>query len=240
VISAAEGYERWAPIYDRFPNPLIALEQRYLSPLLADLRSERVLDLACGTGRWLQTLMQRGESGVGVDYSMAMLRVGAKKSCITGRLARATCGSLPFRAGVFDLAICSFALGHLGDLRLTVRELARVTQSRAHVFVSDLHSEAYGRGWRAGFRDDCGAVEIEMLPRQAEEIAQAFCSNGFESLGSLALCLGEPEKQIFARAGKSHLFAQACQSPAILVCHFKRLSDGPTQSSLELSAKEYR
>jgi SAM-dependent methyltransferase len=162
-----------------------------------------------------------------------MLRVGAKKSCITGRLARATCENLPFRAEVFDLAICSFALGHLGDLGSTLGELARVTRPRADVFVSDLHPEAYARGWRVGFRDGYNALEIEMLPREAEEIAQAFCSNGFESLTYLALCLGEPEKPIFARAGKAHLFAQACQSPAVLVCHFKRLSDCSTQPSLE-------
>lgn len=238
VISSVEGYERWAPIYDRSPNPLLAREQRYLLPLLADFRSNRVLDLACGTGRWLETLMQCGDSGVGIDFSIAMLRVGAKKSCLTGRLARASCEALPFRTGVFDLAICSFALGHLGDLDSTLRELARVTQPRANIFVSDLHPEAYARGWRVGFRDERNAVEIDTLPRQAEEIAQEFCLNGFESLGHLALRLGEPEKHIFARAGKPHLFAEACQPPAILICHFKRMSDGAAQSFPELSAKD--
>jgi ubiquinone/menaquinone biosynthesis C-methylase UbiE len=237
-ISAAKGYERWAPIYDHAPNPLLAREQRYLLPLLADFPSKRPLDLACGTGRWLETLTQCGDSGVGIDFSIAMLRVGAKKSCITGRLARASCEILPFRTGVFDLAICSFALGHLGDLDSTLRELARVTQPRANIFVSDLHPEAYARGWRVGFRDERNAVEIDTLPRQAEEIAQEFCLNGFESLGHLALRLGEPERHIFARAGKPHLFAEACQFPAILICHFKRMSDGSARSFPELSAKD--
>lgn len=238
AISVDEGYERWAPIYDQAPNPLLAREQRHLLPMLTDVRSERILDLACGTGRWLERLMQFGDSGVGVDCSMAMLHVAAKKSCITGRLARATCENLPFRAGVFDLAICSFALGHLGDLGSILRELARVTKPRADVFVSDLHSDAYARGWRVGFRDDRSAFEIEMLPREPYEIAQGFCSNGFESLGCLALHLGEPERHIFERAGKAPLFAQACQSPAILVCHFKRFSEGSTKFPLESSAEQ--
>ena len=241
AVSVAEGYERWAPTYDHAPNPLLAREQRHLLPLLTDLHNKRVLDLACGTGRWLETLMlQGGESGVGVDCSTPMLRVAAIKSRITGRLARATCEKLPFRAAVFDLAICSFALGHVEDLGSTTRELARVTKPRADVFVSDLHSEAYARGWRVGFRDERNALEIEMLPREAEEIAQAFCSSGFESGAYLALCLGEPERPIFARAGKAHLFAQACQFPAVLVCHFKRLSDRSTQASLESSAEVLR
>lgn len=239
-ISVEEGYERWAPTYDYTPNPLLALEQRHLLPLLTNLRGKRILDLACGTGRWLERLMrQGGKSGAGVDCSIAMLRVGVKKSCIEGRLARASCENLPFPAAVFDLAIYSFALGHLPDLRSTVRELARVTKPRADVFVSDLHPAAYARGWRVGFRDQRKALEIEMQPREAEEIAEMFSSNGFENLAYLALSVGEPERPIFSRAGKEHLFAQACEFPAIFVCHFRR-SDCSTPSTLERFAEALR
>lgn len=239
-ISVAEGYERWAPTYDHVPNPLLAREQRHLLPLFTDMHSKTILDLACGTGRWLETLMrQDGAWGVGVDCSIEMLRVGVKKSRIAGRLARATCESLPFRAAVFDFAICSFALGHLRDLSSTVRELARVTKPRADVFVSDLHPEAYARGWRVGFRDQRNAMEIETLPRDAEEIAHAFSSNGFEKSASIALCLGRPEMPIFARAGKEHLFAQACQSPAVLVCHFQRQADRSAPSLKRLAERPH-
>lgn len=232
AASIAEGYERWARTYDQNPNPLLAREQRHLLPLLTNLKKKRSLDLACGTGRWLEILMRHGvELGAGVDFSMAMLNMGAKKNFITGRLAQATCGNLPFPAAVFDLAICSFALGHLHELRSTVRELARVTRPRADVFVSDLHPEAHERGWRVGFRDGTLPVEIEMVPRTAEEIVQVFCSNGFESGVYVALSLGEPEKPIFAQSGKSHLFAKACQLPAILFCHFKRGSESSVGSS---------
>lgn len=218
------GYERWAPIYDRDPNPLLAREERYLSPLLADLENKRVLDLACGTGRWLDRLMTRGPaSGVGLDRSDAMLRVACSKGAINGRLAKAACENLPFRGGVFDLAICSFAVGHIRELGLMVRELARVARPAADLFVSDLHPEAYDRGWRVGFRDESSAVHIEIFPRAAEEISRPFCSNGFECLSQAPLWLEEPEKLIFARAGKSNRFGEACQSPAVLVFHFRRL-----------------
>jgi ubiquinone/menaquinone biosynthesis C-methylase UbiE len=223
-VSVATGYECWARIYDRDPNPLLAREERHLSPLLAGLEKKRVLDLACGTGRWLDRLMTRGRtSGVGLDRSDAMLRVACAKSAITGRLARAECECLPFRGGVFDFAICSFALGHIRDLGLIVRELARVTSPAADLFVSDLHPDACDRGWRVGFRDESSAVHIEIFPRAAEEILQPFCSGGFECLSQAPLWLEEPEKPIFARAGKSDRFAEACQSPAVLVFHFRRL-----------------
>jgi ubiquinone/menaquinone biosynthesis C-methylase UbiE len=224
-VSVAAGYERWAPVYDQDPNPLLAREERHLSPLLADLEKKRVLDLACGTGRWLGRLMTRGTaSGVGLDRSDAMLRVACRKGAITGRLARAECESLPFRGGVFDLAICSFAVGHIRHLGLMVRELARVTRPAADLFVSDLHPEAYDRGWRVGFRDESSAIHIEMFPRDAEEIIRPFCSNGFEYLSQTPLWLEEPEKPLFTRAGKSDRFREACQSPAVLVFHFRRLA----------------
>ena len=227
-VSVREGYERWAPIYDSTPNPLLACEERHLSPLLVDLSKKRILDVACGTGRWLERVMARGGPvGVGIDCSAAMLRVAGRKDAIAGRLARAACESLPFRAGAFDLAICSFALGHIRDLEGAARELARVTKPGAEVFLSDLHPEAHARGWRVGFRDGSGAVHIAMLPRVAEEIVAAFQANGFECLARLSLCLGAPEEPIFARAGKAHAFQEACQIPAVLLCRFCRL-DLPT------------
>jgi ubiquinone/menaquinone biosynthesis C-methylase UbiE len=225
VISVQEGYERWAPSYDHAPNPLLNLEERKLTPLLPELTGKRVLDLACGTGRWLEKLSAQGARlEVGVDSSAAMLRVAGKKSVISGRLARVDCLRLPFQSSVFELVICSFALGHVPDLGAVVRELARVTKFGGDVFISDLHAEAYARGCRTGFRDSRGATQIEIVPRTAEEVIRAFFSGGFECLTHVPLCLGEPEKPIFARAGKTHLFVRACQVPAVLVCHFRLTS----------------
>lgn len=224
AVSVAEGYERWAPIYDQGPNPLLVREERELLPLLADLRNKQILDLACGTGRWLEKFMAQGaESGVGIDCSLPMLRVAAKKSAIARRLARAACESLPFRREIFDVAICSFALGHIQNFAPMVRELARVMKPGADVLISDLHPEAYTRGWRTGFRDESSAVQIETLPRSEEEIVQAFCSSGFECLRHAPLWLDEPEEPIFVQAGKTDSFAEACRLPAVLLCHFRRL-----------------
>jgi ubiquinone/menaquinone biosynthesis C-methylase UbiE len=228
-LPVAAGYQRWAPIYDRTPNPLLACEERHLLPFLTDLSNKRILDLACGTGRWLERfLSQGGALAVGVDCSAAMLRVARRKDAIAGKLAQAACESLPFCAAAFHLAICSFAVGHIQDLASLARELARVTKPGGEVFLSDLHPEAYARGWRVGFRDDNAAVQIEMLPRRAEEIVQAFDAHGFASLAQLDLRLGDPEKPIFARAGKDRSFEDARQIPAVLLCHFRRLDSATT------------
>lgn len=225
TVSVSEGYERWAPIYDDSPNPLLAREERYLAPLLDGLTGRNVLDLACGTGRWLEKLAaEKPALAIGIDSSSAMLRVAAKKCAIAGRLTQADVVRLPFQSNAFDLIICSFAIAHIADLPALVRELKRVGKPGADLFVSDLHPEAYARGFRTGFRDVDGAAQIEMLPRTPDEISQAFSFEGFESVRQVSLALSDPEKPIFVRAGKADWFEAACEFPTVLVCHFKRRS----------------
>ena len=127
VAGVKDGYERWAPSYDSFPNPLLCREERHVIPLLPALRNRRVLDLACGTGRWLAHLARDKPSleEVGVDLSSAMLRVAAGKR-LAAHVVQADCLSLPFQSFAFDLAICSFALGHFRQLHRVGAEIARV------------------------------------------------------------------------------------------------------------------
>lgn len=222
VLGVREGYERWASNYDESPNPLVAREKRYLDSVLPQLPGKRILDLACGTGRWLERALKGGaEFAAGVDCSNAMLRIAAGKPSVQGRVAQADCMRLPFRPSVFDFAICSFAVGHIQDLRTMARELALVMKPGAEVFASDVHPEAYARGWRTGFRDVHRALQIQVFPRTPEEIVQAFYSGGFECLTYTSLCLGELERPIFISANKEHAFEEACRIPAVLVCRFK-------------------
>ncbi len=224
-VLVQEAYDRWAPTYDEFPNPLLSLEERELGAFIPKLRGKRVLDLACGTGRWLEKLSSQGtEVGVGVDFSAAMLRVAEAKVAIRGRLVRADCQSLPFQASTFDFVVCSFAIGHIRDLETLTRELGRVARTGADILTSDLHPEAYEKGWRTGFRDSRGTVEIDAWARSAEEIAGCFYCAGFECLTHISLRFAEPERPIFDRAGKSNLFSAASKVPAILVSHFRLAS----------------
>jgi ubiquinone/menaquinone biosynthesis C-methylase UbiE len=223
LLGVDEGYERWAPSYDQGPNPVIAREERHVVSVLPDLHGKNVLDLACGTGRWLEKLLACGAGcGTGVDVSRAMLRVAGRKSSISGKVGQADCLELPFANTTFDFAICSFALGHIRELRKMVGELARVMKAGGEVFVSDLHPEAYARGWRTGFRDARSAVQIETAARMPEEVIRAFYAGGFECLTYISLCLGEAERPIFAAANKEHELEAACRIPAVLVYRFKR------------------
>jgi SAM-dependent methyltransferase len=222
VVSASEGYDRWASGYDSTPNPLLALEQRAILPLLPPLNDKLVIDLACGTGRWFDYLAANGAAGIfGVDFSAKMLSVAVDKCQSPATLIRADVCRLPFSNNYFDFAICSFTVGHIASLHLFARECRRVLNAAALLFVTDLHPEAYSRGWRTGFRDQGGAVEVATVTRSPREFLEAFHSAGFELTRTDEVCFGLPEKPIFLRAGKGRAFRDACRLPALLSCCFR-------------------
>jgi ubiquinone/menaquinone biosynthesis C-methylase UbiE len=223
-VGVAEGYERWAPTYDLFPNPLLACEERHLISLLPNLERKCVLDLACGTGRWLQRLLRENVAfGVGADFSKAMLKVANQKRELVRHLARADYMSFPFRAEAFDFTICSFATSHMGDLSRLAEELARVTKSNGAVFVTDLHSEAFDQGWRTAFRDSGGPAEIDSIARTSAGVTKTFCAAGWECLAQRSWFMDEAEKSIFESAGRLPYFEAACRIPAISFFHFRRV-----------------
>jgi len=222
VLRPSEGYDRWAVTYDSALNPLLALEERCVFPLLPALQNLRVLDLACGTGRWCGFLATKGANRVvGVDLSVGMLSVSASKSNLRSRLVRADISYLPFPANHFEFAICSFAVGHVSDIGLFARECRRVLKPRASLWVTDVHPEAYKAGWRTGFRDQSGRVEIETVTRTEEEFVRAFHDAEFKSAELMQFAFGLAEKAIFLRSGRSRSFPDACRVPAILICQFR-------------------
>lgn len=224
LVSVVEGYELWALSYDHDPNPLLALEERTLDGQLPSLAGKDVLDIGCGTGRWLQRFLKLGARfTTGIDLSAGMLDTARQKPRLEGRLVRGNCAALPFRSGTADFVMCSFVTGHLPDLTAFAREIARVARPRADCYVTDVHPIAQGRGWRTTFRHANGSATITSFRRSLVQIQKSITAEGFALARSFEPRLGEPERPIFARAGKDHLFEQVAGTPALLVCHFTRL-----------------
>ena len=234
-VSVEEGYARWAASYDQTPNSLLALEQRCLLPLIPDFAGKCVLDLACGTGRWLEKLLAAKPSlGIGVDLSLPMLQVAQGKATMAGRLARADCLQLPFPSDVFDLAVCSFAVEHIKNLSEVAAEWSRVLKQSADLFITGLHPAAYATGWRAGFRDGQDAMQIDAVPHSAKEMVAVFRGARFELRHTLECFVGEPERPLFACTGKERFFDAARGVPAIMISHFRRCARNSARTTLPI------
>jgi SAM-dependent methyltransferase len=220
-VSAREGYGLWAASYDVDPNPLLSLEERVIEPLLPDTRQKDVVDLGCGTGRWLRKLWLRGaRSAWGLDFTPQMLSRAACDSRLTHRLVLGDCVSLPLRSRIADLIVCSFTLGHIDDLDGLAQEIARISRPQAELFISALHPEALAAGWRCAFRHQGRKFEIGGERHARARVHAAFLSAGFAPRQSLNTFIGEPERPIFELGGKSGMFEIATSLPALAIDHF--------------------
>lgn len=216
-----EAYALWSETYDNEPNALLALEARTLIPMLPDIRGAFVLDLACGTGRWLETLLVLGaRRGIGIDLSCEMLGQARRKPELRKNLIRADCTAIPVSSGTIDMAICSFALSYVQNLYAVASELSRVLRKGGQLILSDLHPSGLERGWRRTFRHDGEVVEINNFQSPIEHVNRTFREHGFELEQIINPCFGEPERPIFRKSGKEHLYEQTQAGPAIFICTF--------------------
>jgi ubiquinone/menaquinone biosynthesis C-methylase UbiE len=219
ALSPTAAYRLWSATYDSDPNPLLALEHRVLRRRLALTPATRVLDLATGTGRWLDYALSHGAHGVGVDLSAEMLAKAANKPGMGGRLVQATISALPFSDNWADLAICSFALGYVASLDLAFREMARTAK---RVIVSDLHPEAVRAGWVRSFRAGGRRYDIVNHSHSRSVLSESSRAAGLLPSWSLEASFEEPEREMFERAGKGDAFEAATRIPAILISCWER------------------
>lgn len=127
------------------------MEQTAMLELLPDLKNKNILDLACGSGRYLEII--RGEnpdSIYGLDFSPPMLS-RAKNKFKNLMLANMT--NIPMRSSSVDIIICGLAIGHCLDLEPVFSEISRILRTGGFVIYSDLHPFGKLAGWKRKFRD---------------------------------------------------------------------------------------
>lgn len=215
-VPPREAYRRWAATFDSGASPILALESRVLDPLMPSVEGRRVLDLGCGTGRWLRWAVERGACGIGIDLSPEMLRAGHG---IGGRIALADAMRSPCRDGCADVVISTLALGHLRPIREAMREFARIASAGGWVIVTDFHPDALRRGWKRTFASGGETIEMESEPYSLDELGnERLRLVDFREAG-----FGEPERPIFDAAGKSELFERVRGHSAIFVARFRRV-----------------
>lgn len=215
VVSPQEGYHLWAESFDTSGSAILALESRHLAPWIANLRG-RVIDVGCGTGRWMSFV-----KAVGVDASRDMLRAAAEKPGLKGRLAQADGRRLPFRDRSADAVLCTLTIGHMQPVGSALAELARITRPDGIVIVTDFHPDALRLGWKRTFSGEGETCEIETAPYALSEAS--YRDLQLEEFREP--CFDGPERPLFDAAGKSALFDEVHGVPAIWMARFRRRSE---------------
>jgi cytosine/adenosine deaminase-related metal-dependent hydrolase/ubiquinone/menaquinone biosynthesis C-methylase UbiE len=221
----AEAFAAWATVYEQQQNPLLMLEERYLSRLLPDPSKKSVIDLGCGTGRWLERLARVGVASLcGIDASSAMLEAAAARQLANVRLLRAELPSIPVESDSMDLAVASFTLSYVEELEKCATELARVLRLEGDLFISDMHPRtAATLGWSRSFSNGGRTYELAFENRQILEVIEIMTSRGFSLAARLEPCFETPERELFRSCGKDAAWTAVDGLPPIYLLHFRRL-----------------
>jgi ubiquinone/menaquinone biosynthesis C-methylase UbiE len=117
--------------YDR-PNTLA---------LLPDVAGKKVLDAACGPGKYAEILLAQGASVTGFDLSPKMIAHALERNQGKGEffvhdLSQAFS---MFSDESFDLALCALALDYVPDWSAPIREFCRVLKPGGYLVISCGH-----------------------------------------------------------------------------------------------------
>ena len=132
-----EHYDEVAHLYDQrdVTYPHVRAE---LFKNLSLRKNEVVLDVGCGTGKFLSELGRDSLYAVGADISSAILRETIRRIKRRPNLYLARCDAecLPFRRAVFDKIVCTEVIEHLEAPKDLLDEMARVLKPHGKIFLT--------------------------------------------------------------------------------------------------------
>jgi ubiquinone/menaquinone biosynthesis C-methylase UbiE len=220
-VDAQQAYQHWASSYDATPNPLLALEERCLPITAEKFFDKDVVELGCGTGRWLKGLEALApRSLTGVDFSEAMLSEAANKCQISTSLIHSDCSATPLPDNSADFILASFVVSYIQNLGAFSREAARILRPGGTIIISDLHPNTRSYGWRRTFGAGDNLFEIETFDYNLSDLMNAMTTAGCRLEMLATPCFGEEETAIFRQAGKLDKLHQVESLPVIYWARF--------------------
>ena len=224
--SQKEQFARWADEYDRSPNPMLSLEERFLTPLLPKLCGKDVVDVGCGTGRWLERIARSvPRSLTGIDASPEMLSHAREKLGRAATLAVGDATSLPAASSSADVVLASFVASYVADLEQFAAEVQRIARKGVQIYITDVHPETTAAcSWKRSFRCGDQRVELASFARLIEAVVSCFERAGFRTVCLLEPSFGPPELETFRTAGKLEAFYAAAGLPALYILQLQHLS----------------
>ncbi len=102
-------------------------------------RAARVLDVGCGTGRWVRRLEEHGLSVVGIDQSAEMLSLARKRGTLSP-LVSGEVQNLPFRDESFEFVSAVTVIQHVRPQEQVraLSEMVRVLRPGGYLFLIEL------------------------------------------------------------------------------------------------------
>ncbi len=133
-------YYPLAPVYDKISYyGFVGQWSKWQRAVLPRIQGKRVLEVGCGTGTLLTTLLERGYKAYGLDASPAMLRQARKKltqAGYSGRLVQGRVQKLPFPDDSFETVVSTFPTEYIISLE-SLKEIQRVLYPGGRLVIVD-------------------------------------------------------------------------------------------------------
>jgi demethylmenaquinone methyltransferase / 2-methoxy-6-polyprenyl-1,4-benzoquinol methylase len=178
----AAMFDRVAERYDLLNDVLSAGQdrrwRRKVASAVGARAGERVLDLAAGTGTSSTTFTAQGADCVACDFSLGMLRVGARRVRTDGSrpaslsFVAGDALALPFVAGAFDAVTISFGLRNVADPPAALAEMRRVTRPGGRLLICEFGHLSHRRLDAAYER--CLAIGLPAVARRLSPNPEAY------------------------------------------------------------------
>jgi SAM-dependent methyltransferase len=143
-FQAAAAYDGW------FDTPLgvacLTSEIRLLASAGGELAGKSILEIGCGTGRFLFGMAAETRMAVGIDRDSAMLRVARQKASLhataRGIWLQGDGSAIPFANDSFDLVFENTVLCSCLDPVPVLQEMIRVCKPGGRVLLGELNASA--------------------------------------------------------------------------------------------------
>lgn len=132
------AFDRAADFYDQtrfLPDDVAAAVRTVVLHAIGDPPAPRLLELGIGTGRIALPFLNAGDTYIGVDLSLPMMRRLEGKSPHAS-LANADITNLPFADNAFDAAIAMHVFHLVGDWQRALDEARRVVVAGGYLVWS--------------------------------------------------------------------------------------------------------
>ncbi len=125
---------------DRRYGDIARLEGALMCDMLKPVSGESVLDIGCGIGTSLLTLLDKGLDVTGIDPSPYMLDVAYKRINRRADLYRGIAEDLPFGDNSFNHTVFFASLEFVEDPRAALREACRVAKDKVFIGVMNRYA----------------------------------------------------------------------------------------------------
>ena len=140
--TTAAGYDCWAALYND-SDPSTSLDEPFVLEHLKPFPGCHILDVGCGTGRYLRQLDPGLYRITGVDLSGGMLARARRQTRTRTDISflQASATSLPFLQSSFDRVMCGLVLDHIELPKRLFEEIAIVLKTNGRAIVAAVHPD---------------------------------------------------------------------------------------------------